>query len=118
MTGKARKSNPGAFTSRRARLAGYAAAEALTPDQRHDRARKAGLASGVARLHALEAAGKTVTQGSAHLRPSVEVMDFWLEEVDRLYPNAEWTNEQRKSQAIRLLRASIARDEFAHTNDK
>jgi len=97
-----------------ARLRGLASAAALTPEERIERARRAGLASAAARRRAREEAGlpEPARRRADHPQPSLEDLEPYLEEFDRLHPEGGFSYEERRRQAILLLKIDLAKREL------
>lgn len=94
---------------RRARVGGYAAAAKLTTGERRERARKAVQARWDRENARRAAEGKAPTKKREPVLDD-ETLDFWLAEVDRLFPDRAWKYaEDRKRQAVALARADAAR---------
>lgn len=89
-------------------LGGLRAAANLTPEERSERSRKAASARW-ARENARRAAAGLPPVGRSLPEPSAEVLEPFLEEVDRRWPDREWPNrEARRRQAIILARTAAA----------
>ncbi|RUR01422.1 hypothetical protein [Labedella endophytica] len=100
-----------AVRSHQASLRGLASAARLSPEERVERARKAGLAAAAKRRRERAAAGlpEHSTKRSADTpQPSARALEPWLAEVDRRWPDREFTAEARRREAILLLRQHTA----------
>lgn len=98
---------PSPFTYRSRALGGLRAAAHMSPEERSARARKAALA-GVAKREAERAAAGLPPRRKRAPEPSVEELEPWLEEVDRLHPDRQWPRDARRREAILLMRTAAA----------
>ncbi|MEX1078490.1 MAG: hypothetical protein WED09_05225 [Homoserinimonas sp.] len=117
MTRKKRKAPSTAFDSRRARLAAFAGAAKLTPEERSERARK-----GAAAMWAKDAARREAEglppRKPAKREPSAHELEVWLLEVDKRWPDREWPYaEARRRQALILAREYMARAEMEYGDE-
>jgi hypothetical protein len=112
MTARKRPAPSSAFDSRRARLAGFAAATSMTPEARSERARK-GAAGKWAKDDARREAEGLPPRKPPKRIPSARELEPWLLEVDRRWPDREWRYaDERARQAIILAREYMARAEM------
>ena len=89
-------------------LGGLRAAASLTPEQRHERAKKAAATREAKRDAEREAAGLPPRLKRAP-EPSARELEPWLAEVDRRWPDRQWPHsDARRREAILLARCSIA----------
>lgn len=89
-------------------LGGLRAAANMTAEERSARARAASRARWDRVNAEREAAGLPPTR-KRPTEPSADVLEFWLQEVDRRFPDREWpSSEARRRQAILLLRIATA----------
>jgi len=112
MSRKGRPAPRSAFDSRRARLAAFAGAAKLTPEERSERARKGAAAMWAKDAAKREADGRPPRKPTKR-EPSANELEPWLEEVDRRWPDREWPHsEARRRQALILAREYMARAEM------
>lgn len=105
MTGEKRQPNA---TPAQSALGGLRAAANMTAEQRAERARAAARKRWDRVNAEREAAGLPPTRKRPS-EPSADVLEFWLQEVDRLFPAREWpSSEARRRQAVLLLRIATA----------
>lgn len=92
----------------RGAIGGLARSAKLTPEQRAESARLAGIASGEARRKAREAEGRPVTQRKRNNMPPIEALEPYLETIDAEPRDTPWTYEQRIREAVVRYRRDIA----------
>jgi hypothetical protein len=106
MTGEKRQPPESTRASRA--LGGLTAAMNMTPEERAERGRRGAAVTNAKRAAAREAAGLPPAKKRAP-EPSAAALEPWLEEVDRRWPDREWSSaEARRRQAILLLRMATA----------
>lgn len=104
----AEKRQPPASTRASRALGGLAAAANMTPEERSERGRRGAAVTNAKKAAAREAAGLPPLKKRAP-EPSAAALEPWLAEVDRRWPDREWTSaEARRRQAILLLRIATA----------
>lgn len=103
----------------RASLGGLAAGAKLTPEQRADRARTAGKASGEARRRVREEAGLPPLEPKGkRALPSADELAPYLEAIDAEQHDPPLGYDARYREAVLRLRRDVADQALAHFNAK
>lgn len=89
-------------------LGGLTTAMRMTPEERTERARKAGLAAAAKRRADSEAAGRVIKPRAPRVMPGLDELEPYLEAIDAEPRNAPLTYEQRMREAVIRHRRDVA----------